>query len=139
VIDAPAFTPDSYEADGAGPRGSVKHATRTPYVRVVNPVWNGSGYIKRKKAEHYVRTGRGCFVALDQLRLNESHPDNIAAASRAAAGYEGVDRLMTVDELAHLPMARPQVAYTSPKGDGRRRYAGRSGTVRLLTSREHSR
>lgn len=138
MIDPPAFTPDSYEADGAGPRGSEKQATRTTYVRVVNPVWNGSGYVKRKKAEHYVRTGRGCFVALDQLRLNESHPDNIAAASRAAAGYETVDRLMTVSELAHLPMARPEVAYTVPTGDGRRRYAGRSGTVRLLKSGEQS-
>lgn len=114
-------------------------ATRSPYVRVVNAVWNGSGYIKRKKADHYVKSGRARFVGPDQLRLLEFHPDNIAAASRAAVGYESVERLMTECELAHLPMARPRLAYTILSSGGTRHHSGRSGPVRSLVCREQAR
>ncbi len=61
-------------------------------VKVVNPVWNGNGIIKRKVAEFYVTEGRAEWVGrpesfsgtLDQLRLIPSHPKNVAAAARAA-------------------------------------------------------
>lgn len=99
--------PKTQEADGAGPRGSEKPKVLSAYVRVVNAVWNGSGYIKRKKAEHYVKEARAVFVAPDQLRLIQGHPRNLAATASAAAGYESITRTMTLDEMAHLPMMRP--------------------------------
>jgi hypothetical protein len=54
-------------------------------VKVINSVWNGSGLLKRKVAEHYVREGRAEWVADGQLRLILSHPKNQAAAERAHA------------------------------------------------------
>jgi hypothetical protein len=62
-------------------------------VRVVNAVWNGSGFIKRKVADHYVAEKRGVFVddQLSQLRLDMTHPANIAAAKRAGDAYLNAD------------------------------------------------
>jgi hypothetical protein len=99
--------PESQEAAGAGPRGSEKPKGLSAYVRVVNAAWNGSGYIKRKKANHYVKEARAVFVAPDQLRLIQGHPKNLAVAESAAAGYESITRTMTLDEQAHLPMMGP--------------------------------
>ena len=106
----PVVRPITQEADGAGPRGSAKPGGLSAYVRVVNAAWNGSGYIKRKKADHYVKEARAVFVAPDQLRLIPSHPANLAAASSAASGYESITRTMTLAEMANLPMMRPSRA-----------------------------
>jgi len=54
-------------------------------VKVVNPVWNGRGLLKRKVAEYYVSERRAEWVGPDQLRLISSHPQNVAAAARANA------------------------------------------------------
>jgi hypothetical protein len=56
-------------------------------VQVVNSVWNGSGYIKRKVADYYAGEGRAEWIGSGQLRLVMSHPKNIAAAERAAKAY----------------------------------------------------
>ena len=106
MMGPPAIMPETQEADGAGPRGSEKPKRLSAYVRVVNAAWNGAGYVKRKKADHYVKEARAVFVAPDQLRLIPSHPANRAAASSAASGYESITRTMTLDEQAHLPMIR---------------------------------
>jgi hypothetical protein len=91
------------EAVGAGPLS--KMMPRLPaHIKVVNSVWNGSGYIRRKTALYYVMQGRAEFLADGQLRLIKTHPRNRAAAHRAAKGYEDVHRPMTVDEMAHLPI-----------------------------------
>lgn len=69
------------EAEGAGPLGS---GTREPkYVRVTNPVWNGSGWIDRKKADRYVVEGRGRFTGGSTFELDLRHPHNIATAKSA--------------------------------------------------------
>lgn len=85
--------PEVQEADGAGPRGTVDGPKLSPYVRVLNAVWNGSGFIKRKAADHYVAEKRGVFVndQLSQLRLDMTHPANLAAANRAGIGYLNAD------------------------------------------------
>ena len=94
------------EAVGAGPLS--KMTPRLPgHIKVVNSVWNGSGYIRRKTALYYVMQGRAEFLADGQLRLIEAHPKNRAAAHRAAKGYEDVRRPMTLDEMAHLPIIKP--------------------------------
>ena len=54
-------------------------------VRVVNPVWNGKGFVKRKVADYYVSEGRAEWVGADQLRLVGSHSKNKEAAQRALA------------------------------------------------------
>ncbi len=110
MIGPPVPRPDSQEADGASPRGNEKPKGLSAYVRVVNAAWNGSGYIKRKKAHHYVKEARAIFVAPDQLRLIQGHPKNLAAGVSAAAGYKSITRTMTLDELTHLPMVRPSRA-----------------------------
>jgi hypothetical protein len=85
--------PAPEEAAGAGPRGKKPADKLSPYVRVVNAVWNGSGYIKRKKADHYVTHERGAFVddACNQMVLNMRHPANIAAAELASVEYKRLD------------------------------------------------
>src|ERR1700674_2674518 len=85
--------PITQEAAGAGPRGKQTARKPSPYVRVVNAIWNGSGYIKRKKADHYVKQNRGAFLddKCDQLLLDMTHPENIAAARKASVGYEEVN------------------------------------------------
>ena len=62
------------------------------YVRVVNAVWNGTGHVKRKVANRYLREKRGHFLddACTQMLLDMNHPANIAAAVRASAGYNRV-------------------------------------------------
>ena len=109
---SPPGKPPTQEADGAGPRGRKTERKLSSHIRVVNSPWNGSGFIKRKKADRFVKEGRAVFVGTDQIRLMESHPKNLAAATKAAAGYEGVDRTMTLEELKHLPLMRPHIAYT---------------------------
>ena len=140
----PAARPAIQEAAGAGPRGKTTARRLSSYVRVVNAPWNGSGFIKRKKAEFYVTAGRAVFVGsardphrdeiIDQLRLRESHPDNVRAAKTAALGYNGIRRTMTIEELAHIPMMRQQVAYTDRSVPASRHVRGRSGTVRTMTN-----
>ena len=75
--------------------------------------------------------GRAIFMGTDQLRLIESHPKNLAAAATAAAGYEGVNRTMTLEELKHLPVMRPHIAYTDRSVPATRHMSGRSGPVRI--------
>jgi hypothetical protein len=62
-------------------------------VQVVNAVWNGSGFIKRKVANHYVADKRAAFLDTDckQLVLDMQHPANVAAAKRAAFGYNHIN------------------------------------------------
>ena len=81
-------------------------------VKVVNSIWNGAGLIRRKKAEHFVSTGRAEWVGANQLRMIMSHPKNVSAGARAAAGYNDVDRTMTLKELQRIPMVNPRIAYT---------------------------
>jgi hypothetical protein len=130
----PASRPSPQEAAGAGPRGKKAALKLSPYVRVVNSAWNGSGYIKRKKADRYVKEGRAVFVETDQLRLIESEPRNIAAAAKAAAGYEDIERTMTLDELKHLPVMRPHIAYTDWSVQAARHVSGRRGPVRIVSN-----
>jgi len=89
----PAAGPGAQEARGAGPQS--RSIPNPNYVRVLNPVTNGTGIFKRKKAEHYVKKGRAEWVDDNQLqlRLIMSHPKNIDAAGRAcslARGYDSV-------------------------------------------------
>jgi hypothetical protein len=140
----PAERPATQEAAGAGPRGKSTTRKLSSHVRVVNAPWNGSGYIKRKKAEFYLKEGRAVLVGsarhpdrdqmIDQLRLIDSHPDNVRAAKTAAVGYKAVRRTMTIEELAHIPMMRPQIAYTDRSVPATRHLGGRRGSVRTVTS-----
>jgi hypothetical protein len=140
----PAERSATQEAAGAGPRGKKTARTLSSHVRVVNPVWNGSGFIRRKKADFYVKGGRAVFVGsvrhpdrdemIDQLRLIESHPDNVRAATTAAAGYEAITRTMSLGELAHIPVMRPQIAYTDRTVPATRHVGGRRGPVRIVSN-----
>ncbi len=107
---------------------------RSYRVKVVNPIWNGSGTIRRKKAEHYVLHGRAEWVGSEQVRMLMSHPANRAAAAEAAAAYESVKRTMSREELAHLPLANVEIAYTDRSVAATRHVAGRSGPVRVIRS-----
>ena len=93
MIGPPASRPATQEAAGAGPRGKKTARKLCPYVRVVNAVWNGSGFIKRKVADHYVTQKRGAFLndACNQMLLDMQHPANIAAAEHASVGYKNVE------------------------------------------------
>jgi hypothetical protein len=134
LIRSPAEPPATQEAAGAGPRGSIKNegVRLSSHVRVVNAVWNGSGFIKRKKADRFVKEGRAVFVGTDQLRLIESDPRNLAAAAKAAAGYVAIRRTMTLQELKHLPVMRPRIAYTDRSIHAARQVAGRKGATRIV-------
>lgn len=136
MTSPPARRPETQGAAGAGPLGMESDGRRSSHVKVVNPVWNGSGYIKRKTANFYAAEGRAEFVGEDQLRLINSHPKNRAASWKAATGYERVHRVMTRAELAHLPVVRPAILLTDRSTRARRSFAGRSGPVRVLREPE---
>lgn len=108
---------------------------RSYRVKVINSPWNGDGLIRRKKAEHYVSVGRAEWVSADQVRMIGSHPQNSTAASRAAEGYQSVTRTMTLEELAHVPLVNPRIAYTNRSIPASRHFAGRSGPVRVVTDK----
>ena len=101
----PAKGPN-YAAE-AGPLGARKTGKLSSYVKVVNSVWNGSGYITRKKANQYVKLGRGEFVGEEQFRLKEDNEANKAARSRAAIVYESLRRPMTLKEQRHIAIVNP--------------------------------
>jgi hypothetical protein len=65
-------------------------------IKVINPVWNGDGRLKRKVAEHYVSEGRAEWVGDDLLRLDLSHPQNQAAADRASAWARAQGKVRSV-------------------------------------------
>jgi hypothetical protein len=70
MIGPPTVSGPIQEAHGASTRSKDAARILSPYVRFVNPVWNSSKrYIKRKKADHYVKEKRGVLVgpAADQL------------------------------------------------------------------------
>jgi len=93
TVTSPATMPVApQEAAGAGPRGKETGSRLSPYVRVLNAVWNGSGYIKRKVANRYIGEKRGHFLdnACTQMLLDMKHPANMAAAVRASVGYHRV-------------------------------------------------
>jgi hypothetical protein len=132
----PVGRPATQGAAGAGPLGTQNDGRQSVRVKVVNPVWNGSGYIERKTANFYVAEGRAVFVGDDQLRLIASHPKNKAASWRAATGYERIQRTMTRAELRHLPVVLPEKLLTDRSTPARRGFVGRSGPVRLLHEAE---
>jgi hypothetical protein len=80
------------------------------YVQVVNSIWNGSRFVKRKRAAHLVSAGRACWVGECQLRLLTSHPKNMEAAARAAEGYH-TPRSANFEELVNLPFTNPTHAF----------------------------
>lgn len=106
-------------------------------VRITNPIENGSSITSRKRALEFVQAKRAVFVGNDSIRFIESDPRNQAATRRAAVGYNEVNRTMTRDELANLPMARPAKALREANSMRSRVYgrriAGRSGPVRVVT------
>ena len=94
MTGSPAVRPETQEARGAGPRS--RNTPNPNYVRVLNPVSNGTAIFNRKKAEHYVKKGRAEWVGDNQLqlRLVMSHPKNIDAAHCARAlalGYDSIE------------------------------------------------
>jgi hypothetical protein len=57
-------------------------------VKIVNPVSNDRGFIRRRDAEFFIAQGRAIHVGKvadrDHIRLIEAHPQNKAAARLAA-------------------------------------------------------
>ncbi len=113
-------------ANKPGNKGSYR-------VKVVNSIWNGAGTIRRKKAEYYVSLQRAEWVGPDQVRMLMAHPENRAAAAKAAFGYEAIIRTMTVKELANLPIVRQDIAYTHRSVAAARRVGGREDSVHVVT------
>jgi hypothetical protein len=82
-------------------------------IRILNPNQHGVCWTGRNRAERYVRTGRAVFVGLAAIRFIASDARNIAAgkkAADAAAGYDDIRRILTVEELAHIPLVNPHKA-----------------------------
>ena len=85
---------DLHRTERAGPASEQTDGKLSAYVKVVNPVWNGAGWLKRKVADFYVTEGRAVYVNPGQLKLVESHKKNLAAKARAAVGYDSIEREM---------------------------------------------
>ena len=86
---------------------------RPDKIRILNPTQHGACWTGRNRAERYVRTGRAVFVGLAAIRFVESDLRNVAAAKKAAetvAGYDGIRRTLTVEELANIPLINPHKA-----------------------------
>ena len=124
--------PAVQEAVAAGPDGNPKPGR----IPVVNSVWNRLRKLRRRDAEYYVANGRAKWVDKDQSRLMlvESHPANIAAKNKAAAGYAWPDgKQLTPQELLNIGVVLPEKALKENIADrcvrGVRHFAGRSGPV----------
>lgn len=136
---APARRPESQKARGGDSRGTQAAGGNAAYVRVSNPVWNGSPVIRRRDAKHFVSTGRAVWLCnqgdgSDQIRLLDYHPTNRAVAAVAAAGYRRAAAVMIRrrEELAHVPVLMPDIALTNRSVRAYRHIAGRSGSVRTV-------
>jgi hypothetical protein len=107
-------------------------------VRITNPIENGSNFTSRKRALQFVEAKRAVFVGDNSLRFIESDPRNQAARSRAAAEYNAINRAMSREEIANIPIARPgkalKEAMTKRSGIPVRRHVGRSGPARVIVS-----
>jgi hypothetical protein len=104
-------------------------------IRIVNPIENGSSLTSRARALQYVRAGRAVFVGQNSVRFLDTHPGNQSAREQAAAGYQSIDRGMTVSELAHIPIIRPtSLMVDRTRVPVRRSLAGRNGPVRFVMS-----
>ena len=123
--------PNNQRPLGQVPAENGPAGKRSYRVKVVNSIWNGTGLIRRKKAEYLVSVGRAEWVGPEQVRMVVAHPENRGAASNAAAGYEAITRTMTLKELAHLPIANPRMAYTDRSVPPTRYFRGRSGPLRI--------
>lgn len=91
-------------SENRNPPSLVQAEKKPGKVRVVNSPWNGNGMIRRTKAEHYVQMGRAEWLDANHLKMLMSHPANMVAAGRAAAGYADINRTMTQQELRHVPL-----------------------------------
>jgi|SRR5882724_4696676 len=108
MTDPPAVRPATQEAVGVDPLGEAAAKKQSRHVKVVNPVRNGSPVMRRKDAEHYVATGRGEFLGVNQFRLDLNHPKNKSASKSAADDYEkAVGTPATPEEMKHLPILAP--------------------------------
>jgi hypothetical protein len=107
-------------------------------VRITNPIDNGSNLTSRKRALQFVEAKRAVFVGDNSIRFIENDPRNQAAHRRAAAEYNAVDRTMTRQELANIPLVRPgkalREASTNRTQAARRHVAGRSGPVQVIVN-----
>ncbi len=109
-------------------------------IRIDNPGANASGFTTVKAARRYVAQGRGRITPRGTLYLFPSDHRNISASDERAANiafaerfYDGIDRMMTMDEAGEIPMANPKKAFTRI-GQYRdtRRIVYRNGKVRQV-------
>jgi hypothetical protein len=123
-------------------------------VKVVNSVWNGSLFIQPKKARRLVAEGRAVFLGEDQqqLRLIESHDQNLAAKSAAEDSFiEAMrnaprqafdahvfrEKIRAVMPAPHIARPRPGKApYPRNVTEGRRTAASVTVDWRPIPSRD---
>lgn len=124
---SPPARPGTQDARGGDTRGGQK--TNKNYVRILNPIENGSPVVKRKVAERYVKDGWAKWDGADYIRLVMSCPRNKAKSAAAAMPYDAaVNKLvLSVAELKHLSVARPWLALTDRSVRCARHISGRSG------------
>jgi hypothetical protein len=87
---------------------------REERVKIENPVYAGNDSTSLKRAQRFVRSGRAVFTGPSTIRfLDSSQQQRIRLQADAAhhakltgTGYDSVDRLLTQQEAAHLPIIR---------------------------------
>jgi hypothetical protein len=103
---------------------------------ILNPVPGGSDHTSPARARRFVRSGRAEFVGFGVIRFL-STPETKAIATRAerllsgratALGYDGVNRMLTPNEVRALPLILPAKMLSGERS--RRDWSYRSGIVR---------
>ncbi len=111
-------------------------------IRIENPTPGGARFTSAAKARFYELQGCAKLSADGKrLRFLESHYRKQSAELSAqesadqeyrltSGGYDGRTRILTLDEIANIPVVRPAVLVTIPKKT--RRQPRRNGKVRIL-------
>jgi hypothetical protein len=85
-------------------------------VRILNPMPGGSKFTNRQAAKRHVARGRAIWLGEDrttiEMVVNSGYTKQanaiISLAERIKrAGYDGVNREMSIEEMANIPIVAP--------------------------------
>jgi hypothetical protein len=106
----------------------------TLQVLIVNPLPGQSNFTSIRRAQRYAIKGRAVFVGDSAIKfIDDEHRAAWASSLVTKAGYDGVERSLTLNEVAHLPVVNAEALF-APTGSKhfRRSTDGKNGKVTWL-------
>ena len=103
-------------------------------VLILNPLPGQSNFTSIRRAQRYALKGRAVFVGDASIRfIDDEHRAAWASSLVTKAGYDGVDRRLRLDEVAHLPVVNAEALFAPTGGKQFRRSTDdKNGKVKWL-------